>query len=226
MIACALLAGLMAAAPADGGGAKPAPATLTLKPLEPLKTATAKPPRELITIEGMPSLMAFIDRDQVGVRQGTRFWAWSLSEPLTGDVPDAFTVPGRPDQIIICMNRDCVRGAPCAKGRAADRSRSCVWLAPKCEQAALLAGRYARIERSNDGLNAEVYSAAACLPGDGPEPKWSSRDDGTRGSSGVLRGELETHACAPPTWKRALGAFLSSGDNGDVAKSDVPACGR
>ncbi len=63
----------------------------------PLKVATPKPPRELLTVEGVPSLMAFIDKEQVGVRQGKRFWAWSLPAPLNGDVGDELAVTGRLD---------------------------------------------------------------------------------------------------------------------------------
>jgi hypothetical protein len=223
MTALLLVVTALAGAPADAGAAKASAATL--RPLAPLKTTSPKPPRELITIEGMPSLMAFIDRDQVGVRQGQRFWAWALAAPLRGDVKEAFSVPGRPDQIIVCMNRDCSRGEPCAKERAAARSRACVWLAPKCDQAVLLSERYARVERQNETLLAEVDSTPACLPSDGPEPQWSVRA-GSAPADGVLRGELETHACAPPTWKNAVGAFVWTAEKSDVVKADVPACGR
>jgi hypothetical protein len=221
MTALLLVVTVLAGGPVDAGASQAA--TATLRPLEPLKTTSPKPPRELITIEGMPSLMAFLDRDQVGVRQGQRFWAWALAAPLRGDVKDAFAVPGRPDQIIVCLNRDCARGEPCGKERAASRNRACVWLAPKCDQAVLLSERYARIERQNDALFAEVASTPACLP-DGPEPQWTVRA-GSAAADGVLRGELETHACAPPTWKSAVGAFVWTAEKG-VVKADVPACGR
>jgi hypothetical protein len=153
-----------------------------------LTAAKPKPPRELIPVEGTPGLSAFIDKDQVGLHDGKRLWAWTLPARLEGEVKQAFTVPGRPDQFIACTG-----------DREPAGKSGCVWLAPKCGAAVLLTERFTRVEATPDaGLTARVSAHPACLI-DGPEPRWV--DDGD--SRGVLAGTLETHSCAPPTWSHA-----------------------
>jgi hypothetical protein len=188
-----------------------------------LTLATAKPPRELITVDGTPGLTAFIDKDQVGLHDGKRLYAWTLPAPLQGDVGTAFTVPGRPDQFIACRDRDCVRGKPCRDDRAYAHERQCVWLAPKCGAAALLADRFIRVEASGQTLLAQVLAHPLCLP-DGPEPRWLDDNSGVLLGS-VLQGELETHACAAPTWARAMGATRWNADAGQLEQArDLPRC--
>lgn len=196
-----LLAAVLCSQAPDAGQARGKPMLQQLGPAPALTAAPAKPPRELITVDGTPGLTAFIDKDQVGLRDGKRLLAWKLPAPLDGDVGSAFTVPGRPDQYIACLDRDCARGRPCAPDRDSVPKRECVWMAPKCGAAVLFAQRFVRVEKAGSALTAEILAHPSCL-NDGAEPRWL--DDGSAPKLGtVLQGDLETHPCAPPTWTHA-----------------------
>jgi hypothetical protein len=201
--------------------------------------ATNRPdPTDVDDGEGGPDILklggytVFQDGDRAGlVDDATRVISTWTSGPIESPLV-LITLPGPRAGLLLCTDVDCGDdGYACAKALLLEHARRCTWVAPLCPgvPAVDLSRRFDRLSVERDVITAEVFNQArpTCVPGDGPTPRWNTEPArlGSWGPSTLLRGTLEAHACAPPTWKRTIGHF-SLYEDGDENDPVDPVYGR